>query len=134
MRYLSLNCRGLSSGIISYLRSVVCNLWPLYVIGKAIYIYFHPVVSSSSSSSSSSFFLQRAQCSHCKRCISYSNSVCLSVRLSVRPSVRLSVTRRYCVNTAIFLVISHCNITFNITFSRFRLSQGSVARLIRRVG
>jgi len=27
-------------------------------------------------------FLQRAQCSHCKRCISYSNSVCLSVRLS----------------------------------------------------
>ena len=32
-------------------------------------------------------FLQRAQCSHCKRCISYSNSV------------RLSVTRRYCVKT-----------------------------------
>ena len=27
-------------------------------------------------------FLQRAQCSHCKRCISYSNSVRLSVRLS----------------------------------------------------
>ena len=41
-------------------------------------------------------FLQRAQCSHCKRCISYSNSVCLSVCLSVRPSV----TRRYCVKTA----------------------------------
>jgi len=39
-------------------------------------------------------FLQRAQCSHCKHGISYSNSVrlsvCLSVRLSVRPSVRLS--------------------------------------------
>jgi len=33
------------------------------------------------------WFLQRAQCSHCKRCISYSNSVCLSV------------TRRYCVKT-----------------------------------
>ena len=33
-------------------------------------------------------FLQRAQCSHCKRCISYSNSVCLSVRPSVRLSVR----------------------------------------------
>jgi len=32
-------------------------------------------------------FLQRAQCSHCKRCISYSNSVCLSVRPSVRPSI-----------------------------------------------
>ena len=41
-------------------------------------------------------FLQRAQCSHCKRCTSYSNSVCLSVRLSVC----LSVTRRYCVKTA----------------------------------
>ena len=26
-------------------------------------------------------FLQRAQCTHCKRCISYSNSVCRSVRL-----------------------------------------------------
>ena len=32
-------------------------------------------------------FLQRAQCSHCKRCISYGNSVCPSV------------TRRYCVKT-----------------------------------
>jgi len=36
-------------------------------------------------------FLQRAQCSHCKRCTSYSNSV--------HPSVCLSVTRRYCVKT-----------------------------------
>ena len=34
-----------------------------------------------------SMFLQRAQCWHCKRCISYSNSVCLFV------------TRRYCVKT-----------------------------------
>ena len=33
-------------------------------------------------------FLQRAQCSHCKRCISYNNSVRPSVRLSVRLSVR----------------------------------------------
>ena len=40
-------------------------------------------------------FLQRDQCSHCKRCISYGNSVRPSVRLSVRPSV----TRRYCVKT-----------------------------------
>jgi len=40
-------------------------------------------------------FLQHAQCSHCKRCTSYSNSVCLSVCLSVCPSV----TRRYCVKT-----------------------------------
>jgi len=38
----------------------------------------------------STAFLQRAQCSHCKRCISYGNSVRLSVRPSVRPSVRLS--------------------------------------------
>ena len=29
-------------------------------------------------------FLQHAQCSHCKCCISYGNSVRLSVRLSVR--------------------------------------------------
>ena len=35
-------------------------------------------------------FLQRAQCSHCKRCISYGNSVRPSVRLSVCPSVRPS--------------------------------------------
>ena len=43
--------------------------------------------------------LQRAQCSHCKRCISYSNSVRPTVCLSVCLSVRLSVTRRYCVKT-----------------------------------
>ena len=36
-------------------------------------------------------FLQRAQWSHCKRCISYSNSVCLSFRLSVCLSVYPSV-------------------------------------------
>jgi len=42
-----------------------------------------------------SSFLQRAQCSHCKRCTSYSNSV----RPSVCPSVCLSVTLRYCVKT-----------------------------------
>jgi len=36
-----------------------------------------------------------SQYSHCKRCISYGNSVCLFVR----PSVCLSVTRRYCVKT-----------------------------------
>jgi len=40
-------------------------------------------------------FLQRAQCSHCKRCISYSNSVCPSVGRSVC----LAVTRQYCVKT-----------------------------------
>ena len=36
-------------------------------------------------------FYSAPQCSHCKRCTSYDNSV--------RPSVRLSVTRRYCVKT-----------------------------------
>ena len=40
-------------------------------------------------------FLHRAQCSHCKRCISYGNAV----RRSVCPSVCPSVTRRYCVKT-----------------------------------
>ena len=44
-------------------------------------------------------FYSAPQCSHCKRCISYSNSVRPSVRLSVRLSVRPSVTRRYCVKT-----------------------------------
>ena len=39
-------------------------------------------------------FLQRAECSHCKRCISYSNSVCPSVRLSVRPSHSGIVSKR----------------------------------------
>ena len=37
-----------------------------------------------------SSLLQRAQCSHCKRCISYSNSV----RLSVRPSHAGIVSKR----------------------------------------
>jgi len=35
-------------------------------------------------------FYSAPQCSHCKRCTSYSNSVCLSVCLSVCPSVRPS--------------------------------------------
>ena len=35
----------------------------------------------------------------CKRCTSYGNSVCLSVRPSVRPSVCPSATHRYCVKT-----------------------------------
>jgi len=48
-------------------------------------------LSSSTACTSGFTFLQRAQCSHCKRCISYSNSVC--------PSVCLSVTCRYCVKT-----------------------------------
>jgi len=39
-------------------------------------------------------FLQRAQYSHCKCCISYSNSVRLSVRPSVRPSHAGIVSKR----------------------------------------
>ena len=39
-------------------------------------------------------FLQRAQCSHCKRCISYSDSVCLSVCQSVCPSHAGIVSKR----------------------------------------
>ena len=42
-------------------------------------------------------FYSMSQCSHCKRCTSYGNSVCLSVCPSVSLSVRPSVTRRYCV-------------------------------------
>jgi len=38
--------------------------------------------------------LQRAQCSHCKRCISYGNSVCPSVCLSVRLSHAGIVSKR----------------------------------------
>jgi len=38
-----------------------------------------------------SFYYSTPQCSHCKRCTSYSNSVCLSVSLSDCLSVRLSV-------------------------------------------
>jgi len=44
---------------------------------------------------SKSTFYSAPQCSHCKRCTSYGNSVRLSVRLSVCPSV----TRRYFVKT-----------------------------------
>jgi len=39
-------------------------------------------------------FLQRAQCSHCKRCISYGNSVRLSVCLSVCPTHAGIVSKR----------------------------------------
>jgi len=48
-------------------------------------LHIHLTILISAHSSATSL-LQRAQCSHCKRCISYSNSVRLSVRLSVCPS------------------------------------------------
>jgi len=50
-----------------------------------------PAVPASTSRDSPRRFYSAPQCSHCKRCISYS--------ISVRLSVCLSVTRRYCVKT-----------------------------------
>jgi len=44
-------------------------------------------------------FYSAPQCSYCRRCISYGNSVRPSLCLSVRLSVYLSDTRRYCVKT-----------------------------------
>jgi len=44
---------------------------------------------------SNAAFLQRAQCSHCKRCISYSNSVCPSVRHT--PVSRVCAVAQYAV-------------------------------------
>ena len=44
-------------------------------------------------------FYSAPQCSHCKRCTSYGNSVCLSVRLSVYPSVR-PVSVNFCIGQA----------------------------------
>ena len=69
-------------------------------------------------------FYSAPQCSHCKRCISYRNSVCpsvrpsvrLSIRLSIRLSVRLSVTRRYCVKTTAHSL--HCWIAKCVQFCR----------------
>ena len=48
-----------------------------------------------------SFLYSAPQCSHCKRCTSYGNSVCLSVCLSICPSV----IRRYCVKTTVRSVV-----------------------------
>ena len=54
-------------------------------------------------------FLQRAQCSHCKRCISYSKSVCLSVCPSVRPSHAGIVSkRRHVARCSLHHLIAKC--------------------------
>jgi len=58
-------------------------------------------------------FLQRAQCSHYKRCISYSISVHPSVCLSVRPSVCLSHAgivskRRHIARSSLHRWITKC--------------------------
>ena len=70
-------------------------IWPIALsLCVSVHIRFvspHVLLVSPRLCSWTAAFLQRAQCSHCKRCISYSNSA----RLSVRPSV----TRRYCVKT-----------------------------------
>jgi len=62
-------------------------------------------------------FYSAPQCSHCKRCTSYSNSG----RLSVCLSVCLSVTRRYCVKTTACNVARcslHCQIAKCVLFCR----------------
>jgi len=67
-------------------------LWPLYTVNHKkrdilfLTITFWLMLNDFYSASQC-----ESQCSHCKRCTSYSNSVSLSVRLSV--------TRRYCVKT-----------------------------------
>jgi len=65
----------------------------------------------------SSCFYSAPQCSHCKRCTSYSNSVCLSVCLSARPSV----TRSYCVKTTARSMVQfavYCRIAKCVKFCR----------------
>jgi len=46
-------------------------------------------------------FYSAPQCSHCKRCTSYSNSVCLSVRLSVALRYCVKMTARSTVQFAL---------------------------------
>jgi len=53
-------------------------------------------------------FYSAPQCSHCKRCTSYGNSVCMSVRPSV--------TRRYCVKTT-----ARCTVHFALSDSKMCL-------------
>ena len=54
-------------------------------------------------------FLQRAQCSHCKRCISYSNSVRQSVCLSVCPShADIMSKRRHVARCSLHCRIAKC--------------------------
>ena len=63
------------------------------------------------------------QCSHYKRCTSYSNSVCLSVCPSVRPSV----TRRYCVKT-----MAHSTVQFGPEVEIWRTFSLSNAKINRK--
>jgi len=57
-----------------------------------------------------SFFYSAPQCSHCKRCTSYSNSVCLSVCLSVRLSVTRGIVskRRHVARCSLHRWIAKC--------------------------
>jgi len=63
-------------------------------------------------------FYSTPQCSHCKRCTSYSNSILPSVR----PSVCQSVTHRYCVKTTTRSMVHgcslHCQIAKCVWFCR----------------
>jgi len=54
-------------------------------------------------------FYSTSQCSHCKRCTSYSNSVCLSVCLSIRPSHAGIVSkRRHVARCSLHCQIAKC--------------------------
>jgi len=54
-------------------------------------------------------FYSVPQCSHCKRCTSYDNSVCLSVRLSVCPShARIVSKRRHVARCSLHGQIAKC--------------------------
>ena len=81
-RDLILRC-GMRISFQRYSASACCGAYVLFLLKQDCWVPF------------SFSFYSAPQCSHCKRCTSYGNSVCLSVR----PSVRLSITRRYCVKT-----------------------------------
>jgi len=61
-------------------------------------------------------FYSAPQCSQCKHCTSYSNSVRLSICPSVRPSVCPSVTRRLCVKATV-----RSTVQFALSDSKMRL-------------
>jgi len=51
-------------------------------------------------------FYSAPQCSHCKRCTSYGNSVCLSVCPSVRPSARWKARVEFLLSVIELLFLS----------------------------
>ena len=71
------------------------------------------VASTAHGPTGSSSFYSAPQCSHCKRCTSYSNFVRLSIRLSVRPSHASTVSKRLHVARGSL----HCQIAKCVQFS-----------------